>query len=317
MKLTPENLNLNFIQDIREIVTTAQANAVRSVEFHRVEMYWKLGERIFVEEQQEKDRAEYGSYLVHNLSISLEKEYGSGFSKRQLERARQFYRTFPIASAVRTQLNWMQYKLLISISDESKREFYELEAVKNRWNGREMVTSRASATISSASATSASAKNKCWRSSMRPGFMYILQCADNSYYTGSTTHLELRLTQHQNGEGANHTKKRLPITLVYFEKYSRIDDAFYREKQVQGWSRKKKEALINGNVKLLPKLALAYRDKSCPMASSLREPQRPKHESKRPEITNKKIKSQSSVPEALEGMMIEKEMKKAFKGFGR
>ena len=76
--------------------------------------------------------------------------------------------------------------------------------------------------------------------------MYILECADGSYYTGSTNNLERRLQQHQNGEGANYTKKHLPVKLVYFEEFQRIDDAFYREKQVQGWSRKKKEALING-----------------------------------------------------------------------
>ena len=90
--------------------------------------------------------------------------------------------------------------------------------------------------------------------------MYILLCADGSYYTGSTTDLERRLEQHQNGEGANHTKKRLPISLLYYEEYSRIDEAFYREKQVQGWSRKKKEALIEGKSDLLPLLAKAYRD---------------------------------------------------------
>jgi len=78
------------------------------------------------------------------------------------------------------------------------------------------------------------------------GWMYILECADGSYYTGSTNNLELRFAQHQAGEGANHTKKRLPVKLVYFEEFQRIDKAFYREKQVQGWSRKKKEALING-----------------------------------------------------------------------
>ncbi len=90
--------------------------------------------------------------------------------------------------------------------------------------------------------------------------MYILLCADGSYYTGSTTDLERRLEQHQNGEGANHTKKRLPVSLLYYEEYSRIDEAFYREKQVQGWSRKKKEALIEGKNDLLPLLAKAYRD---------------------------------------------------------
>lgn len=92
------------------------------------------------------------------------------------------------------------------------------------------------------------------------GYMYILLCANGSYYTGSTIDLERRLTQHQNGEGANHTKKHLPVTLVYYEEYPRIDTAFYREKQVQGWSRKKKEALIERNSELLPELAIAYRD---------------------------------------------------------
>ena len=90
--------------------------------------------------------------------------------------------------------------------------------------------------------------------------MYILLCADGSYYTGSTIDLNRRIEQHQNGEGANHTKKRLPVTLLYHEEYSRIDQAFNREKQVQGWSRIKKEALITGKSNLLPDLAKAYRD---------------------------------------------------------
>lgn len=85
--------------------------------------------------------------------------------------------------------------------------------------------------------------------------MYILECADGSYYTGSTTYLERRLAQHQAGEGANHTKKRLPVKLVYYEEFQRIDEAFYREKQVQGWSRKKKEALINNMPEELHELA--------------------------------------------------------------
>lgn len=85
--------------------------------------------------------------------------------------------------------------------------------------------------------------------------MYILECADGSYYTGSTNNLRLRLAQHQSGKGANHTKKHLPVKLVYFEEFQRIDEAFYREKQVQGWSRKKKEALINGMPQKLHELA--------------------------------------------------------------
>ena len=77
--------------------------------------------------------------------------------------------------------------------------------------------------------------------------MYILECSNGLYYTGSTFDLELRLAQHQEGLGANFTKKFLPVKLVYFEEYNRIDLAFYREKQVQGWSRRKKQALIHGD----------------------------------------------------------------------
>lgn len=85
--------------------------------------------------------------------------------------------------------------------------------------------------------------------------MYILECCDGSYYTGSTNDLDLRMQQHNNGEGANHTRKRLPVELVYYKKFDRIDEAFYREKQVQGWSRSKKEALINGCNDGLPLLS--------------------------------------------------------------
>ena len=104
----------------------------------RVQMYWKLGERIFIEEQKGQDRAEYGAYLLQNVALEIEKEFGSGFSVRQLERARQFYRTYPIATALRTQLNWYQYRLLIQIDDKDKREYYELEATNNNWTGREL-----------------------------------------------------------------------------------------------------------------------------------------------------------------------------------
>ncbi|MBR6491907.1 MAG: GIY-YIG nuclease family protein [Bacteroidales bacterium] len=90
------------------------------------------------------------------------------------------------------------------------------------------------------------------------GYMYILLCNDGSYYTGSTTDLEHRLEQHFAGEGANYTKKHPPVKLLYYEEFDRIDEAFFREKQVQGWSRKKKEALISGNYEKLPELSRSY-----------------------------------------------------------
>ncbi len=87
------------------------------------------------------------------------------------------------------------------------------------------------------------------------GYMYILLCSNGAYYTGSTINLERRLRQHQTGEGANFTRKHLPVELVYFEEFQRIDKAFYREKQVQNWSRNKKEALINNTPEKLPVFA--------------------------------------------------------------
>ena len=93
-------------------------------------------------------------------------------------------------------------------------------------------------------------------------WMYILQCSDDSYYVGSTKNLELRFSQHQSGKGSRYTSGRLPVQLVYCEEYDRVSDAFYREKQVQGWTRRKREALINGNPELLPVLAKKVFDKS-------------------------------------------------------
>lgn len=127
----------NIIEDARTIINSARSSAVRSVDFCRVQMYWNLGKRIFEEEQQGKERADYGTYLIKNLANTLESEYGSGFGIRQLEQSRQFYRIYPIANALRSQLNWTQYRLLIQISDPSKREYYELESVNNGWTARE------------------------------------------------------------------------------------------------------------------------------------------------------------------------------------
>ncbi|MDE5610112.1 MAG: hypothetical protein K2I66_07010, partial [Bacteroidales bacterium] len=126
-----------LLNDVKQIIDTSRLNAVRSVDFCRVQMYWNIGRRIFEEEQQGKERADYGAYLIKGLAQSLEPEYGSGFTVRQLEMCRQFYRLYPIANALRSQLNWTQYRLLIQIDDKNKREYYELESVNNGWTARE------------------------------------------------------------------------------------------------------------------------------------------------------------------------------------
>ena len=133
----PSNIN-SLYQEVRQIIDSARSNAVRSVDFCRVQMYWNIGRRIVEEEQQGKERADYGAYLLKNLAKALEPEYGSGFSYRQLNFCRQFYRTYPIMNSVRSQLNWTQYRLLIQIADSDKREYYELEAANNGWTARQL-----------------------------------------------------------------------------------------------------------------------------------------------------------------------------------
>ncbi len=118
-----------FIDEIRAIIDQTRHHAARSIDHTRVLMYWNIGKRIFEKEQQGKERADYGSYLIKNLAMAIEPEYGSGFSVRQLEMCRKFYRTYPIANTLCSQLNWSQYKLLIAIPDKDKREYYQLEAV--------------------------------------------------------------------------------------------------------------------------------------------------------------------------------------------
>lgn len=90
---------------------------------------------------------------------------------------------------------------------------------------------------------------------MPEGYLYVLKYSDGTYYTGSTKDLEHRLHQHQNGEGAIYTKRRLPVELIYSEEFPRIDEAFFREKQIQGWKRSKKEAYMQGRLGYLPKLS--------------------------------------------------------------
>lgn len=81
--------------------------------------------------------------------------------------------------------------------------------------------------------------------------MYVLSCADGSFYVGSTWDLERRVAEHNDGLGAEYTRHRLPVELVYLEWEFSIEAVYVREKQVQGWSRAKRIALITGNIDLL------------------------------------------------------------------
>ncbi|MDR2361378.1 MAG: DUF1016 N-terminal domain-containing protein [Prevotellaceae bacterium] len=123
-------LNNNFVPDVRNIIAVLRNIAIRSVNSEQVMMYWKLDERIFVEEQQGEERTEYGSYPIRNLAAATEPEFGSGFSYRQLAFCRQFYRTYPIVNAMYSQFNRIQYRLPIQINDNDKRELNKMKTRK-------------------------------------------------------------------------------------------------------------------------------------------------------------------------------------------
>jgi len=111
-------------------------------------------------------------------------------------------------------------------------------------------------------------------------YTYILECANGEYYVGSTTDMERRLQEHQAGLGGRFTSKHLPVKLIYTEEYQTIEEAFRRERQLHGWSRAKKEALMSGDVERLKELSV----------SPLRQAQGPTLTSSR--MINKKTKNQ-------------------------
>ncbi|WP_425637850.1 PDDEXK nuclease domain-containing protein [Algoriphagus yeomjeoni] len=133
-----KQISKSFVENIRQIISQAQANAVRAINQERVLMYWEIGRHIVEEEQNGKERADYGTFLLKNLAEVLEKDFGSGFSVRQLELCRQFFNSFPNTNALRSQLNWTQYKLLVRIDDSDKRTYYIEETCSNNWSARQL-----------------------------------------------------------------------------------------------------------------------------------------------------------------------------------
>lgn len=131
-------LKKDLIQQIQTIITNAKAKAIRSVDTERMLMYWQIGKTIFEEEQQGNDRAEYGKFLLKSISNTFQPQFGTGFSVRQLEMNRQFYRTFPNTNALRSQFNWTHYRTLIRIDNQDKKDFYIAETEKNNWSARQL-----------------------------------------------------------------------------------------------------------------------------------------------------------------------------------
>src|SRR3954454_18719507 len=123
---------------VREILTEARGRALQAVNTAMVDAYWEIGRIIVEEEQAGKGRAEYGKRILEGLSRRLQAEFRTGFDQSNLRNMRAFYLTYRIRDAVRHELSWTHYRLLLRVDGAEARAFYEAEAISARWSTREL-----------------------------------------------------------------------------------------------------------------------------------------------------------------------------------
>jgi predicted nuclease of restriction endonuclease-like (RecB) superfamily len=123
---------------IREILTRARHQALQSVNVTMVQAYWEIGREIVEEEQRGKERADYGTRLIETLAARLTQEFGAGYRIRNLRYVRDFYLSYPIRHALRAELSWTHYRLLLSVEKPEARQFYEAESIRASWSTREL-----------------------------------------------------------------------------------------------------------------------------------------------------------------------------------
>jgi predicted nuclease of restriction endonuclease-like (RecB) superfamily len=130
-----------FVEEIKQILEQARNKAYRAVNSVMVEAYWLIGKRIVEEEQKNKERADYGAYLIRDLSVNLATTIGKGFSIANLKNFRQFYLTFPNfqkSYAVRSQLSWTHLRLIMRVENIEARDYYIKECVGQNWSSRQL-----------------------------------------------------------------------------------------------------------------------------------------------------------------------------------
>ncbi|WP_205737063.1 PDDEXK nuclease domain-containing protein [Acetobacterium paludosum] len=132
-----EKISDKTYQKIRKTVIVAQTKVYSAVNAAMVKAYWEIGKQIFVD-CGENDRADYGKKLIKYLSVKLTKEFGSGFDERNLRYMRQFYTTFPNWNALRSELSWTHYRVIMRVSNEQARGFYLEECFKAGWSTRQL-----------------------------------------------------------------------------------------------------------------------------------------------------------------------------------
>ena len=132
-----EIMDVNFYKHIKEILATARSKAYSAVNFAMVEAYWEIGKSI-VERQGGNPTAEYGTKLIEELSKQMTADFGKGFTVTNLKYMRQFYLAFPNRHALRDQLSWTHYRLILKVDDPKAREFYVEECAKANWSTRQL-----------------------------------------------------------------------------------------------------------------------------------------------------------------------------------
>lgn len=123
---------------IRKIIEDTRGNIARAINTEMVVAYWQIGREIVEEEQRGKSRAGYGEAILKKLSCKLTANFGKGFDDSNLWNMRKFYQTYPILDAVRRELSWTHYRILMRAEKPEARSFYEIECVKNNWSAREL-----------------------------------------------------------------------------------------------------------------------------------------------------------------------------------
>ncbi len=125
-------------QRIREILDNARNKVYRTANFEMVLAYWNIGREIVEEEQQGKERADYGDSLIEEISKRLTKDFVIGYDRTNVWNMRKFYQAFPILDAVRQELTWTHYRILMRVENEQARQFYLEEAIAGNWGTREL-----------------------------------------------------------------------------------------------------------------------------------------------------------------------------------
>lgn len=130
-------INQSFYNEIKSILVAARNKVYQTANFAMVEAYWNIGKSI-IEEQGGNKKAEYGACLLKELSKQMTKDFGKGFTVANLKNMRQFYLTFPNSYALRSELSWTHYRLLMRVENDNAREFYLQEAIKSQWSTRQL-----------------------------------------------------------------------------------------------------------------------------------------------------------------------------------